>query len=170
MVGINRWILQTKLGLIFPNTVRPDAIPAGVKWISINLFEQTLTAYEGDRMVFVTLVASGLPGFWTRPGTFQTQKKYEIQTMSGSFEQDKADYYYVGDVPWVMYFDRARAIHGEYWHNNLGAKHSHGCVNVPVADAHWLFNWAPSGTWVNVYDPSGKTPTDDKYYLNDAGI
>jgi hypothetical protein len=170
MVGINQWILQTKLGLVFPDTKRPDGIPAGVKWISVNLFEQSLAAYEGDRMVFATLVASGLPGFWTRPGVFRTYKKYDIQNMSGSFEQDKSDYYYVGDVPWVMYFDRARAIHGEYWHNNLGGRHSHGCVNVPVADGHWLYNWAPMGTWVSVFDPSGKTPTDEKYYLNDAGV
>jgi hypothetical protein len=169
LVGINQWIEQTKLGLIFPSTTRPDGVPAGVEWISINLFEQSLAAYEGDQLVFATLVASGVPGYWTRPGLFQTKKKYKIQTMSGSFEVDKSDYYYVGDVPWVMYFDRARAIHGEYWHNNLGAKHSHGCVNVPVADGHWLFNWAQEGTWVYVFDPSGKTPTDEKYYMNDAG-
>jgi hypothetical protein len=169
MVGINQWIEQTKLGLVFPAT-RPDGVPAGVKWISINLFEQSLAAYEGDKLVFATLVASGLPGFWTRPGLFQTKKKYAIQTMSGSFEADKSDYYYVGDVPWVMYFDRARAVHGEYWHNNLGARHSHGCVNVPVADGHWLFNWAPEGTWVYVFDPSGKTPTADEFYKKDAGV
>ena len=170
MVGINEWIEQTKLGLVFPDLKRPDGIPADAKWISVNLYEQSLAAYDGDRMVFATLIASGLPGFWTRPGLFQTQKKYDLQSMTGSFEKNKSDYYYVGDVPWVMYYDRARAIHGEYWHNNLGAPHSHGCVNVPVADAHWLYTWAPEGTWVYVFDPSGKTPTDDKYYLNDAGV
>jgi hypothetical protein len=169
MVGINQWIKQTKMGVVFPDTVRPAEIPAGVKWISINLFEQTLAAYEGDRMVFATLTATGTPGFWTRPGVFQVKKKYKIQTMSGAFEPDKSDYYYVEDVPWVMYFDRARAIHGEYWHNNLGARHSHGCVNVPVADGRWLYDWAPEGTWVYVFDPSGKTPTDDETYKNDAG-
>jgi len=169
MVGINQWVIQTKLGIVFPDAARPAEIPAGVKWISVNLFEQTLTAYEGERMVLATLTASGVPGFWTRPGVFQIKKKYEIQTMSGAFEADKSDYYYVGDVPWVMYFDRDRAIHGEYWHNNLGARHSHGCVNVPVADGHWLFDWAPEGTWVYVFDPSGKTPTDEASYKNDSG-
>jgi hypothetical protein len=170
LVGINQWVEETKLGLVFLDTARPAEIPAGVKWISVNLFEQSLAAYEGDRMVFATLVASGLPGYWTRPGVFQVKKKYEIQTMSGSFEEDYSDYYYVMDVPWVMYFDRDRAIHGEYWHNNLGSRHSHGCVNVPVADGRWLYDWAPEGTWVYVFDPSGKTPTDDKYYKNDSGI
>jgi hypothetical protein len=169
LVGINQWVLQTKLAVVHPDAERPAEIPAGVKWISINLFEQTLVAYEGDRMVLATLTASGTPGHWTRPGVFKVKKKYEIQSMSGAFEADKSDYYYVGDVPWVMYFDRDRAIHGEYWHNNLGARHSHGCVNVPVGDGHWLFNWAPEGTWVHVFDPSGKTPTDDAAYKNDSG-
>jgi hypothetical protein len=169
LVGINQWVLQTKLAVIHPNAERPAEIPAGVKWISINLFEQTLVAYEGDRMVLATLTASGTPGHWTRPGVFKVKKKYEIQTMSGAFESDKSDYYYVGDVPWVMYFDRDRAIHGEYWHNNLGARHSHGCVNVPVGDGHWLYDWAPEGTWVHVFDPSGKTPTDEASYKGDSG-
>jgi hypothetical protein len=169
LVGINQWIQQTKLGLVFPDMQRPAEIPAGEKWISINLFEQSLAAYEGDRMVFATLTASGTPGHWTRPGIFHIKKKYDLQSMSGAFESDKSDYYYVEDVPWVMYFDRDRAIHGEYWHNNLGARHSHGCVNVPVADGRWLYNWAPEGTWVYVFDPSGKTPTDDASYKNDSG-
>jgi hypothetical protein len=170
LVGINQWVEETKLGLVFPGAERPSEIPDGVKWISVDLYEQSLAAYEGDRMVFATLVASGLPGYWTRPGVFQVKKKYEIQTMSGSFEEDYSDYYYVMDVPWVMYFDSDRAIHGEYWHNNLGSRHSHGCVNVPVADGRWLYDWAPEGTWVNVFDPSGKTPTDDKYYPFDSRV
>ncbi|MBN1440811.1 MAG: L,D-transpeptidase [Anaerolineales bacterium] len=167
LVGINQWIQQKKVGLVFPDVVRPAEIPAGVKWIGVNLFEQSLTAYEGERMVFATLVASGVPPFWTRPGVFQVKKKYEMQSMSGSFEPDKSDYYYLGDVPWVMYFDHERAIHGEYWHNNLGGRRSHGCVNVAVGDGHWLFDWAPDGTSVYVYDPSGKTPTDDESYKYD---
>jgi hypothetical protein len=27
-------------------------------------------------------------------------------------------------------------------------------------DARWLFNWAPKGTPVWVYDPSGQTPVE----------
>jgi lipoprotein-anchoring transpeptidase ErfK/SrfK len=169
-IGVNQWVDQKKVGLVFPLTQIPDGVPAGAKWISVNLFEQTLAAYEGDRLVFATLTATGLPGWWTRPGLFQTKSKYQLDSMQGAFEEDKSDFYYVADVPWVMYFDRARAIHGEYWHNALGYKRSHGCVNVPVADAHWIFNWAPKGTYVWVFDPSGKTPTDAASYANDAGI
>jgi hypothetical protein len=168
LIGINQWVEQKKLGVVYPELDRPADIPAGVKWIRVNLFEQTLAAFEGDRMVMATLTATGTPGFWTRPGIYHVYKKYDMQTMSGAFEQDHSDYYYLEDVPWVMYFDGDRAIHGEYWHNNLGARHSHGCVNVPVADGHWLFDWAPEGTWVFVFDPSGKTPTDKSAYEKTA--
>jgi len=29
---------------------------------------------------------------------------------------------------------------------------SHGCVNLPVEEAEWLFDWADVGMLVNVYD------------------
>lgn len=170
LVGVNQWIEQKKVGLVFPTAELPEGVPVGDKWISVNLFEQTLAAYEGNRLVFATLTATGLPGWWTRPGLFTIDYKFELDTMQGAFEADRADFYYVAEVPWVMYFDRARAIHGEYWHNTLGFKRSHGCVNIPVADAHWLFDWAPKGTYVWVFDPSDKTPKDAASYANDAGI
>ena len=84
--------------------------------------------------------------------------------MSGSFESDKSDYYYLEDVPYIMYYDKLRALHGAYWNNYLGARGSHGCVNLSVADAHWLYDWAKEGDFVYVWDPTGKTPTDASLY------
>jgi lipoprotein-anchoring transpeptidase ErfK/SrfK len=144
-------------------------VAASDRWIRINLFEQTLAAYDGGRLVFDTLVASGLPSWYTRPGVFQVYKKVDTQPMSGAFAADRSDYYYLEDVPWVLYFDRARALHGTYWHDGFGYPRSHGCVNLSIGDAHWLYEWAGIGTWVQVYDPSGKTPTDPSFYSNDAG-
>jgi hypothetical protein len=164
-VGLNQWIDQKKIGIVFPDTELPEGVPAGAKWISVNLYEQTLAAYEGTRLVFATLTATGLPGWWTRPGLHRIEHKYEFDTMQGGVKGE--DWYYVADVPWVMYFDNARAIHGEYWHNSLGYRRSHGCVNVAVADAHWLYDWAPVGTYVWVFDTSGQTPIDPSKYPND---
>jgi lipoprotein-anchoring transpeptidase ErfK/SrfK len=80
--------------------------------------------------------------------------------MSGAFEADRSDYYYLAEVPWTLYFDEARALHGAYWRARLGFVQSHGCVNLTVTDSHWLFNWATVGDWVWVHDPSGRTPED----------
>jgi lipoprotein-anchoring transpeptidase ErfK/SrfK len=61
--------------------------------------------------------------------------------------------YTVEDVPNVMYFNLdAEALHGAYWHNNFGNKMSHGCVNLPLYYATWLYGWAPLGTEVWVHE------------------
>jgi len=41
-----------------------------------------------------------------------------------------------------MYFNRDMALHGAYWHDGFGYRRSHGCVNMTITDAHWLYNWA----------------------------
>jgi len=40
-----------------------------------------------------------------------------------------------------MYFDNDISLHGTYWHDGFGYRHSHGCVNLSISDAHYLFNW-----------------------------
>ena len=84
--------------------------------------------------------------------------------MRGAFEADRSDAYYLEDVPWTMYYDKARALHGAYWHNGFGTPRSHGCVNMSVGDARWLYDWASEGDWVYVWDPSGETPTDPELF------
>ena len=59
-----------------------------------------------------------------------------------------------------MYFDGARALHGAYWRAKMGFEQSHGCVNLTIGDAHWIYDWAQVGDLVYVWDPSGQTPTD----------
>jgi lipoprotein-anchoring transpeptidase ErfK/SrfK len=130
------------------------------KWIAVNLFEQTMAVYEGQRMIYASLVSSGLGAWPTRPGTFQIYSKLPETKMSGAYARDKSDFYYLEDVPWTMYFDQSIALHGAYWHDGYGFRKSHGCVNLSPADSVWLYNWAEIGTTVYVYDPSGETPTD----------
>jgi lipoprotein-anchoring transpeptidase ErfK/SrfK len=51
-----------------------------------------------------------------------------------------------------MYFtDVGHAIHGAYWHNNFGTPMSHGCINVPVDLAAYLYDVSPVGTRVEIH-------------------
>jgi hypothetical protein len=34
------------------------------------------------------------------------------------------------------------SFHGTYWHNDFGQPRSHGCVNMTVQAAKWLFRWS----------------------------
>ena len=51
-------------------------------------------------------------------------------------------------MPNDMYINGMVAIHGTYWHNMFGSgvRLSHGCINLSLKDAAWMYNWAPVGT------------------------
>ena len=161
LIGPNEWVESRKIAAVSPNDIPPDGV-TNDRWIEVNLAEQTLSVYDNRQLVFATVMASGLDPMWTRPGLFQIYQRKELETMSG--ERGTPDFYYLENVPWTMYFDKARALHGAYWRARLGYPQSHGCVNLTVGDAHWLFNWAHEGDWVYVHDPSGVTPTDPAAY------
>jgi lipoprotein-anchoring transpeptidase ErfK/SrfK len=165
LVGPDEWLPHMVVARVLPNTTPPQGV-TGDRWIEVNLYEQTLAVYDHRQLVFATLIASGLEPFWTRPGVFQIYQKIDSTPMRGSFEIDRSDAYYLEDVPWTMYFDEARALHGAYWRANLGFAQSHGCVNLSVGDSHWLFDWANNGDWVYVWDPSGRTPEDPSQYTS----
>jgi LysM repeat protein len=108
------------------------------KWIDINLSTQTLVAYSGQTPVLRASVSTGTWRYPTVVGTFRVYIKYVSTRMRGP-GWDRPN------VPYTMYFYRGYAIHGTYWHDNFGTPMSHGCVNLSVSDARWLFNWAPVG-------------------------
>ena len=160
MIGPDQWVEARILATVTPNPTPPEGVTTG-RWIDIDLAEQVMTVYDNNQLIFATVIASGLEPFWTRPGLFQIYQKKETETMRNN---DPTDYYYLDNVPWTMYFDKARALHGAYWRTRFGYPQSHGCVNLSVGDAHWLFNWAHAGDYVYVHDPSGLTPTDPALY------
>jgi lipoprotein-anchoring transpeptidase ErfK/SrfK len=164
LIGLNQWVEARKVAQVAINTTPPEGVATN-RWIDVNLAEQTLAVYDNRELVFATVIASGLEPFWTKPGLFQIYQKKETETMRNN---DPSDFYYLDNVPWTMYYDGARALHGAYWRTRFGYPQSHGCVNLSVGDAHWLFNWAVEGDWVYVHDPSGLTPTDPKLYSDYA--
>ena len=164
MIGPSQWVEARKIVQVNVNTTPPEGVTNN-RWIEVNLAEQSLAVYDNRQLVFATVIASGLEPYWTKPGLFQIFQKKETETMRNN---DPAEFYYLDNVPWTMYYDGARALHGAYWRTRLGYPQSHGCVNLSVGDAHWLYNWAVEGDWVYVHDPSGMTPTDPNLYPNYA--
>lgn len=163
MIGPDEWMEHRFVGIVYNNPTAPAGVTNN-RWIEVNLYEQVMTVYDQGRMVFATLISSGVEPFYTRPGTFTIYKKVEHEYMTGAFEADRSDYYYLEEVPYIMYYDESRALHGAYWNTFYGYQRSHGCVNLSVGDAHWLYDWANEGDTVYVWDPSGQTPTDPSVY------
>lgn len=139
-VGVDQWVHQTLIGKYIP-VERPEDVDTE-KWISVDLYEQVVIAYEDTRPIFVTLVSSGLSEWPTNEGLFHIYVRYPRTIMSGA--EGREDFYYLEEVPWTQYFDNDIGLHGTYWHDGFGYRHSHGCVNLSITDASWLYNWAAS--------------------------
>ncbi|HLL49635.1 MAG TPA: L,D-transpeptidase [Thermomicrobiales bacterium] len=134
-----------------PPTATVSGVPAdsnAEKWVLINITLQYLWAYQGDQVLWQGHVSTGTAKFATPPGSYRVLSKLESQTMEGVLG---GEYYNVPDVPDVLYFtDRGHAIHGTYWHNNFGSPMSHGCVNLPVDVADWMYEWSSVGMRVEI--------------------
>lgn len=138
---------------VFPQLAHADIITAD-KLITVDTGKQMLYAWEGGKIIHETKVSTGMYLTPTVKGSFKIKTKYALQDMKGPSPYKQyypTGKYYIKNVPHVMYFYQAYAIHGAYWHNNFGVRASHGCVNVPLASAEWLFNWAGVGTQVEVF-------------------
>ncbi len=109
------------------------------KWIEINLSKQRLIARIGKKPVYAITISSGKKSTPTVRGTFAIQYKAVTARMKGND-------YDVPDVPYVMFYNANYAIHGAYWHRRFGTPVSHGCTNLAVNHAKWLFKWASVGT------------------------
>ena len=143
-----------------------DETTPGRRWVEVSISQQRLWAYQGIDSVLTSLVSTGVTPNDTLPGLFHVRLKYPSQTMQGFTDStgeiagfgtvapsSDAKAYTVADVPNVMYFSlSAEALHGTYWHNNFGTPMSHGCVNLPLDVAAWMYGWAPLGTMVWIHN------------------
>lgn len=136
-IGHEQWVYQTHVSKIAPMT-KPDSVLTE-RWIAIDLYEQNLVVYEGERALFATLISTGLPRWPTYEGTFNIYFRRTREHMTWGTPGD--DFYFLEEVPWTMFFDEGRALHGAFWHDGLGYRRSHGCVNLSITDAHWLYTW-----------------------------
>lgn len=142
--------LPTDTAEPFPTQyIPPTPIPGSSggsagRWIDVDLTNQMVYAYEGNTVVNSFVVSTGTWEYPTVTGQYHVYVKYRYTDMSGPG-------YYLPNVPSTMYFYKGYAIHGTYWHNNFGTPMSHGCVNMRIPEAEWIFNWASVGTLVNVH-------------------
>jgi hypothetical protein len=154
------WVSDRDVRAPTPSQPPPEARP-GERWIDIEIDGQVLTAYEGTRPVFATLVSTGKgrgkSELATPKGTHRIWVKLRSSDMDNLENAEASRYYAIQAVPWVMFFKRGYGLHGTFWHRSFGQVRSHGCVNLSPLDAQRLFHWTsprlPAG-W------SATLPTD----------
>lgn len=133
------------------------------KRIEVDLTNQRLYAYEGDRLIYNFLISSGKWGK-TPTGTFQIWTKLRATKMEGGSKTLRT-YYYLPNVPYVMFFYnneiakmRGFSLHGTYWHSNFGHPMSHGCVNMKTEEAKLIYDWSMPVTQGNMTNTTENNP------------
>jgi lipoprotein-anchoring transpeptidase ErfK/SrfK len=121
----------------------PDVLNSNKK-ILVRLEEQIMIAYENDLPVFVAPVSTGgiyRVGTYTTPkGSFITYYKRPTRHMAAG--DIAASGFDLPGVPWVQYITESGiSFHGTFWHNDFGRPHSHGCINLSIPTAKWLYRW-----------------------------
>ncbi len=146
LIGPGQWINQFDVARVMPVTP-----PAGVtgRWVGIDLSQEVLTAYENDKLIFATMVSTGVAPRVTRRGLYHVYLRQRVGDMSALM--GTPDYYNIYYVPYIQYFDDGIALHAATWHDNFGIPMSHGCVNMAITDAHWLWDWATNVPTLPVY-------------------
>jgi hypothetical protein len=122
---------------------RPASVSDGERWLDLDVSEQVLVAYEGDRPVFATLVSSGRlgPSRATPLGEHRIWVKLAYSDMDDLEREDVETNYSIESVPWVQFFDGSNGLHAAFWHDAFGERRSHGCVNLSPWDARFLFDF-----------------------------
>lgn len=132
--------------------------------IVVSLSKQSLTAYDGNTPVVSTLVTTGNQVLPTPVGVFPILGKYSPFTFHSPWPAGSPFWYADSPVTYALLFDdRGYYIHDAPWRHDFGpgsnAKPgtpgqdltgSHGCVNVSLDIAKQLYDWAPTGTAVQV--------------------
>ena len=155
------WVPAQDIRRIPRAEIAPIRPFAGDKRIEVDLSKQQVDCFENDALVFSCRCASGaaftmddgtIADFGTPRGEHYVLLKQASRHMVGE-DEESPDYFDLPGVPWDTFFDlEGRAIHGTYWHNDYGVPRSHGCVNVSIDDARWVYRWThPVGAYADDY-------------------
>jgi L,D-transpeptidase-like protein len=157
------WIRAQDLVVIVRRTKFPDFAKDTQKWLDVSLANQTLTAYEGQKPIYATLLSSGrdvlkdpAQAASTARGTFKIRKKSVTGPVDSREVHDDFD---VTDAPWMMEFEPGYSFMGSYWGDGIGEAQTFHNVALSPVDARRIWHWAepalPEG-WHGVTSAMGE--------------
>lgn len=141
---------------------------AGQKVLVVSLQEQAMRIYDQGSLVKALLVTTGRPNHPSLPGSWNIQMKLSPTTFKSGVPVGSPDYYPDTHINYAMqYHENGYFVHDSWWRNlygpgtnfphqdtsgdsaaNLG---SHGCVNVSLKDASWIYSFVELHTAIIIY-------------------
>jgi lipoprotein-anchoring transpeptidase ErfK/SrfK len=129
--------------------------------ILVSISQRHLWACDGSQEMYDSPVITGIDAYAdtvTPPGTYHIYGKYTDTVLTGSDEtgswNDHVSYW----MPFLHNQYGSYGLHDATWRspsdfgnispNSLNG--SQGCVELPLATAKWIYDWAPIGTQVTI--------------------
>jgi len=124
-----------------------------VRYIDVDLSEQTTRVYEYGELVHEFKISSGVARHPTTLGNFTVLRKIYVKDYKWDYGEGNPDNYDIKNVHWNLLFNAPdhQYLHYAYWHHNFGHPMSHGCINIDATNAEWIYNWAQVGDPVIVH-------------------
>lgn len=117
---------------------RPRPLAGTGARIEVHLDRQVARLVRGDRVIRVIHVSTGAPATPTRIGSFHVYRK----------ERESWSVPYRVWLPWASYFTGGVALHA--YADVPPYPASHGCVRIPLSEAHTVYAFASLGVPVRV--------------------
>lgn len=131
------------------------------KIILVSVSQRHLWACEGSKQVHDTPVITGITTHadtTTPPGTYHIYAKQTDTVLRGS---DSVSSWNDNVSYWMPFLDNEHGTYGFHdamWRGGeefgnvdpSSDEASHGCVELPLASSHWLYDWATKGTTVTI--------------------
>ncbi len=125
----------------------PPSAGSAEKRIVVDLSEQHLYAYQGERLVYSFVASTGMPGAGTRTGTFRVLDK--IPNAYASTWNLQMPYwlgiYWAGSLENGIHALPILSNGERLWEGYLGTPVSYGCVVLGTEEARTLYEWAEVG-------------------------
>ena len=123
---------HTKIAILFAN-----------KRVEVDLANQRLRAYQGNRLVLDSSISTGREGKKTPAGEF---KAGPVKS-----RMHRSRLYHNAPMPWSVQVHENIFIHG--FRKVPRRPSSHGCIRLPLTGANpakWFYNWIDLGTPVSI--------------------
>jgi hypothetical protein len=157
-----KWVRHKDVTVVRRRHRFPDFATEDQKWIDISIVTGTLTAYEGTKPVFASIVSVGRDRLGdpettasTARGSFRITEKHITRRVSQS--EDEA----LRDAPWAFQLDSGQWLLASPRHDRFGIENTGGDIEVSPKDGAFLFRWAgpaiPAGWHGIVVDPAEQT-------------
>jgi lipoprotein-anchoring transpeptidase ErfK/SrfK len=148
MAGVARTLTYLVAAAAALVLARPDGAHAdpdpGSAYIYVSKQSpERLYLIDGGKVVFESPVNTGIHASPTPDGDFRVFASYPQKTMRGT-DPVTLRPYNDANVPYAMYFDGGRAIHG-FPRHGYGYPQSFGCVELPISKARELYQLLQGG-------------------------